>query len=97
MTMELFTACRISSCKIPKLESEAIVRRRTNNAMVKLKGKAKVQWNLIRHTKGPWKCVGLYKMSEYSCFILVNKNTLQPSLFVGCQKMIEKKYAQSKH
>ena len=21
---------------------------------------------LIRHTKGPWKCVGLYKMSEYS-------------------------------
>ena len=20
---------------------------------------------LMRHTKGPWKCVGLYKMSEY--------------------------------
>jgi hypothetical protein len=25
-----------------------------------------------------WKCVGLYRMSEYSGFILVNKNTLGP-------------------
>ena len=27
---------------------------------------------LIRHTKGPGKCVGLYRMSEYSALILVN-------------------------
>ena len=33
---------------------------------------------LIRHTKGPWKCVGLYRMSEYSGFILINRNTLGP-------------------
>jgi hypothetical protein len=31
---------------------------------------------LIRHTKGPGKCVGLNRMSEYSGFILVNRNTL---------------------
>ena len=31
---------------------------------------------VIRHTKGPEKCVGLYRMSEYSGFILVNRNTL---------------------
>ena len=30
---------------------------------------------LIRHAKGPGKCVGLDRMSEYSGFILVNKNT----------------------
>ena len=33
---------------------------------------------LIRHTKGPWKCVGLYRMSEYSGFILVNRTKLGP-------------------
>ena len=33
---------------------------------------------LIQHTKGPGKCVGLYRMSEYSGFILVNRNTLEP-------------------
>jgi hypothetical protein len=33
---------------------------------------------LILHTKGPGKCVGLYRMSEYSGFILVNRNTLGP-------------------
>ena len=27
-------------------------------------------------TKGPGTCVGLYRMSEYSGFILVNRNTL---------------------
>jgi hypothetical protein len=27
---------------------------------------------LIRHTKGPGKYVGLYRMSEYSALILVN-------------------------
>ena len=27
---------------------------------------------LIRHTKGPGKCVRLYRMSEYSGFILAN-------------------------
>jgi hypothetical protein len=31
---------------------------------------------LIRHTKGPGKCVGSYRMSEYSGFNLVNRNTL---------------------
>jgi hypothetical protein len=30
---------------------------------------------LIRNTKGPGKCVWLYRMSEYSGFILVNRNT----------------------
>jgi hypothetical protein len=34
---------------------------------------------LIRHTKGPEKCVGLYRVSEYSDFILVNTNILGPS------------------
>ena len=32
---------------------------------------------LIRHHKGPGKRVGLYRMSEYSGFILVNRNTLE--------------------
>ena len=31
---------------------------------------------LIRHTRGPGKFVGLYRMSEYSDFIWVNTNTL---------------------
>jgi hypothetical protein len=31
---------------------------------------------LIWHNKGPEKCVGLYWMSEYPGFILVNRNTL---------------------
>ena len=38
---------------------------------------------LIRHTKGPEKCVGLYRMSEYSGFILVKRNTLGPYIIVG--------------
>ena len=35
---------------------------------------------LIRHTKEPGKCVGLYmyRMSEYSGFILLNIITLGP-------------------
>jgi hypothetical protein len=33
---------------------------------------------LIWHTKGPVKCIGLYKMLEYSGFILVKCNTLGP-------------------
>ena len=33
---------------------------------------------LIRHTKGPGKCVGLDRMSEYSSFIYVNRTTLGP-------------------
>ena len=44
---------------------------------------------LIRHTKGPGKCVGLYRMSEYSGFILVNRNSLEPSILsdvTGCRK-----------
>ena len=36
---------------------------------------------LIRHTKGLGKCVGLYRMSEYSGFILNNRNTLGPYIF----------------
>ena len=35
---------------------------------------------LIRHTKRPGKCVGLYRMSGYSDFILVNRNTFGPKL-----------------
>jgi hypothetical protein len=42
---------------------------------------------LIRYTKGPGKCVELYRMSEYSGFILVNINTLGPYIFVGCHRM----------
>jgi hypothetical protein len=38
---------------------------------------------LIQHSKGPGKCVRLYKMSEYSGFILVNINTFGASIFVG--------------
>ena len=33
---------------------------------------------LIRHTKRPGNCVGLYRMSEYSDSILVNRSTLGP-------------------
>jgi hypothetical protein len=44
---------------------------------------------LIWHTNGPGKCVRLYRMSEYSGFILVNRNTLGPSIFVGCYRMLE--------
>ena len=33
---------------------------------------------LIRHIKRPGKCVGLYRMSEYSGLILVNRNTFGP-------------------
>ena len=44
---------------------------------------------LIRHTKEPGKCVGLYRMSEYSGFISVYRNTLGPSIFVGCHMMSE--------
>ena len=33
---------------------------------------------LIRHFKGLGKCVGLYRMSEYSGLILVNRNTFGP-------------------
>ena len=29
---------------------------------------------------GPGKCFGLYRISEYSGFILVNRHTLQPSI-----------------
>ena len=51
--------------------------------MVKLKLSA----CLIQNTKGLGKWVGLYRMSEYSGFILVNRNTLGPSIFVRCHRM----------
>ena len=45
---------------------------------------------LIRHTKGPGKCVGLYRMSEYSGFILVLIGILRNDQFLsdvtGCLK-----------
>jgi len=44
---------------------------------------------LIGHTKGPGKCVGLYRMSEYSCVILVSRNTLGPSILFACHRMPE--------
>ena len=43
----------------------------------------------IRHTKGPGKCVGLYRISEYLGFILVNKNTVDHTFLsdvTECQK-----------
>ena len=30
-----------------------------------------------------------YRISEYSGFILVNRNTLEPLIFVGCHRMLE--------
>ena len=44
---------------------------------------------LIRHIKGPRKCVRLYRMSKNSGSILVNRNTLGPYIFVGCHRMSE--------
>ena len=44
---------------------------------------------LIRHTKGPKKCVGLYRMSEYSGFIteiLCSHRSTFLSDVTGCQK-----------
>ena len=41
------------------------------------------------NTKGPGKYVGLFRMSEYKGFILVNRNTLGPCFFVGCHTMSE--------
>jgi len=52
--------------------------------------KTLIPWNgLIRHTKGLGKCVGLYRMSEYSGFASVNRNTLGSYIFVGCHRMLE--------
>ena len=46
------------------------------------KQEIQIQWNLSNpHT--PWKCVGLYRTSEYSGFILVYRNTLGPKVFVS--------------
>ena len=44
---------------------------------------------LIWHTKEPGKCIGLYRMPEYSGFILVNRITLGQSIFVRCHRMSE--------
>ena len=44
---------------------------------------------LIWHTKGPGKCFRLYRMSDISGFILVNRNTLRPQFFVGWNRMSE--------
>jgi hypothetical protein len=44
---------------------------------------------LIWHIKGPGKCVGLNRMSEYSGFNLLNRNTLEPWIFFGCHRMSE--------
>ena len=44
---------------------------------------------LIRHTKGPGKYIGLYRMSEYSGFISVNRDTLGLLIFVRCHRMSE--------
>jgi hypothetical protein len=42
---------------------------------------------LIRHTNGTGKCVGLYRILQYSGFILVSRNSLGPCIFVGCHRM----------
>jgi hypothetical protein len=44
---------------------------------------------LIWHTKEPRKCVGLYRMSDYSDFILANRICWEHKFFVGCQRMSE--------
>ena len=44
---------------------------------------------LMRQPKGPRKCVGLYRMSEYWGFILVNGNTFGLYISVGCHRMSE--------
>jgi hypothetical protein len=44
---------------------------------------------LIWHTKGPGKCVGLYRISEYSGFHLVNRYTLGSYIFVRYYRMWE--------
>ena len=44
---------------------------------------------LFRHTKGSGKYLGLYKMSEYSGFILVNRNTFELKKIVRCHSMSE--------
>ena len=44
---------------------------------------------LSQHTKGPGKCGRLYRMSDISGFILVNRNTLWPEFFVRCHRMPE--------
>ena len=44
---------------------------------------------LTRHTKGPGGCVGLFRMSEYSDFILDNRNIVGPKIFVGSHRMSE--------
>ena len=44
---------------------------------------------LTRHTKGPGGCVILFRMSEYSDFILVNRNIVGPKFLAdvtGCLK-----------
>jgi len=46
---------------------------------------------LIRHTKGPVKCVRLYRMSENLCFIFVSRNTLGPNIFIECHRTSENK------
>jgi hypothetical protein len=43
----------------------------------------------IRHTKGPGKCVGLYRILEYSGFILVDRNTLGSGKCVGLYRISE--------
>ena len=43
----------------------------------------------ISTLQGTVKCLRLYRMSEYSGFILVNKNTLGPKFFVGCHRISE--------
>jgi hypothetical protein len=45
--------------------------------------------NVLIFIKGPKKCVGLYRMLEYSGFILVNRNNLGPSFFVRRHMMSE--------
>ena len=42
---------------------------------------------LIRLTRVTGKYVRLYRMSEYSGLILVNRNTLGQYIFVGCHRM----------
>jgi hypothetical protein len=70
-----------------------------NQYMCKPEGKKILYWKtinskysgtcLIWHTQGPGKCVGLYRMSEYSGFILVNRNALGSHIFVWCHRMSE--------
>jgi hypothetical protein len=87
---ELIT--KIGSELITNIIGSEIVTINVAFSKISFRKKMKSQYSgtcLIQHTKGPWKCVGLYRMSEYSGFILANRYNLGPLFFGGCHRMSE--------